>query len=212
MNDPEGLRQRKKRATRQAISDVATALFVERGFDNVTVAEIAEAADVAKMTVFNYFPRKEDLFFDREGEESELVRAALDARPPGEPPLAALRRLAHELAERRHPFAKFSDATALYWRTVGASPALSARARELREDAVRRVARLLAAAAGRSQPDALASLASNLLVAAWLAAYIEAMRRQRAGAPARTVRAVFLELIDRGCDGVAAALKGTPYA
>ncbi|MEU8224055.1 helix-turn-helix domain-containing protein [Kribbella sp. NPDC048915] len=57
-------RERKKRQTRQAISDVATALFLERGFDAVTVAEVARAADVAVQTVFNHFPAKEDLFFD----------------------------------------------------------------------------------------------------------------------------------------------------
>jgi AcrR family transcriptional regulator len=86
-DEADGLRERKKRATRQAISDVATQLFTERGFDNVTVAEIAAAANVAKMTVFNYFARKEDLFFDREDESRELPRAALAGRPPGESPL-----------------------------------------------------------------------------------------------------------------------------
>ena len=74
MPDQQGLRERKKRATHQAISNVATGLFLERGFDEVTVAEIAEAANVAKMTVFNYFPRKEDLFFDREEEGRVLLR------------------------------------------------------------------------------------------------------------------------------------------
>ena len=54
----QGLRERKKQATRRMISDVATGLFVRRGFDAVTVAEIADAAGVSKMTVFNYFPRR----------------------------------------------------------------------------------------------------------------------------------------------------------
>ncbi|MFG3293597.1 TetR/AcrR family transcriptional regulator [Streptomyces sp. NPDC048179] len=61
----EGLGERKKRQTRQHISDVATGLFVERGFGAVTVAEIAEAADVSVNTVCNYFPAGEDLFLDR---------------------------------------------------------------------------------------------------------------------------------------------------
>ncbi len=61
----EGLRERKKRQTRQHISDVATGLFLERGFDAVTIAEVAEAADVSVNTVYNYFPAKEDLFLDR---------------------------------------------------------------------------------------------------------------------------------------------------
>ena len=60
-----GLRERRKQETRQATADVATELFVARGFDEVTIAQVADAAGVAKMTVTNYFPRKEDLVFDR---------------------------------------------------------------------------------------------------------------------------------------------------
>ena len=60
MSMPSDRRARKRLATRQSISDVATRLFLERGFDRVTVDEIAAAADVGRMTVFNYFPRKED--------------------------------------------------------------------------------------------------------------------------------------------------------
>jgi AcrR family transcriptional regulator len=73
-----GLRERKKAEMRQAISDVATRLFEARGFEAVTVAEIAAAADVSAKTVFNYFPAKEDLFFDAE----DAVRDALVAAVP----------------------------------------------------------------------------------------------------------------------------------
>src|SRR3954447_18223229 len=77
-----GLRERKKAATRQAISDVATGLFEARGFEAVTVAEIARAADVSAKTVFNYFPAKEDLFFDAEDAVRDaLVSAAPNVRP-----------------------------------------------------------------------------------------------------------------------------------
>ena len=60
-----GRRERKKAEVRQRISDLATALFLRDGFDQVSVSEIAAAADVARPTVFAHFPRKEDLFFDR---------------------------------------------------------------------------------------------------------------------------------------------------
>ncbi|WP_415025017.1 TetR/AcrR family transcriptional regulator [Bradyrhizobium sp.] len=81
MSEPPVERRTRKRAlTRQTISDVATRLFFERGFDQVTIDEIAEAADVGRMTVFNHFPRKEDLFFDREQEMREIAFAAVQNR------------------------------------------------------------------------------------------------------------------------------------
>src|ERR1700761_7333903 len=95
----EGLRERKKRETRQHISDVATRLFIARGFEEVTVDEVAVAAGVSKMTVFNYFPRKEDLFFDRSDDAQELLRAALAGRGRRSP-VAALRALAHDMVEK----------------------------------------------------------------------------------------------------------------
>src|SRR5215211_7761821 len=94
--EPEGLRERKKRATRQLISNVATRLFMERGFEDVTVDEVAAAANVSKMTVFNYFARKEDLFFDRGDEAQRLLRAALEGRGRRSP-LTALRALMLDL-------------------------------------------------------------------------------------------------------------------
>src|SRR3954466_9208574 len=89
----EGLRARKKRAARQAIAATARRLFAERGFDAVTVAEIAAAADVSEKTVFNHFPTKEDLAFaDRERGLLQLV-AEIRKRPPGEPVLDVFRAL-----------------------------------------------------------------------------------------------------------------------
>jgi AcrR family transcriptional regulator len=76
-----GRRERKKQQTRQLISDVATELFMARGFDHVTVAEVAKAADVAVQTVFNHFPTKEDLLFDEEGWWLGPVRAIREAEP-----------------------------------------------------------------------------------------------------------------------------------
>src|ERR1700759_1714025 len=97
LSTPADRRTRNPRVTRQTISNVATRLFMERGFDAVTVDEIATAADVGRMTVFNHFPRKEDLFFDRDEEGREVVREALRARDPNVTPLETLRLLAHRL-------------------------------------------------------------------------------------------------------------------
>lgn len=84
----EGLRERKKRQTRQYISDVATGLFLERGFEAVTVAEIAEAANVSVNTVYNYFPAKEDLFFDRSAGVADRLARWVRGRDVGSPPRA----------------------------------------------------------------------------------------------------------------------------
>jgi AcrR family transcriptional regulator len=90
---PPGLRERKKAQTRRAISDVATRLFMERGFDAVTVAEVAEAAGVSIKTVFNYFGSKEELFLDREAEIRTAVVATVAGLPPDERVTDALGRL-----------------------------------------------------------------------------------------------------------------------
>src|SRR5436853_609935 len=82
MRNPEGLRERKKRKTRESIANAAARLFTERGFEVVTVAEVARAAEVSEQTVFNYFPTKEDLVFDRDAEvEESLVRLVCELEP-----------------------------------------------------------------------------------------------------------------------------------
>ncbi|MFI1740557.1 TetR/AcrR family transcriptional regulator [Streptomyces sioyaensis] len=86
-----GRRERKKARTRQALADAALRLFTERGFDNVGVREVAEAADVSLSTLFKHFPNKEALVFDLDADiESALVAAVRD-RAPGQPVLHALR-------------------------------------------------------------------------------------------------------------------------
>jgi AcrR family transcriptional regulator len=94
----EGLRERKKRITRQRISDVATTLFVVRGFEHVKVAEVAEIVGVSEKTVFNYFPTKEAMVFDEADEGVERLAAALREREPGESLTSAVvRALAQDL-------------------------------------------------------------------------------------------------------------------
>src|SRR5919202_2665046 len=87
-----GLRERKKEQTRQLIAETAWRLFADRGFDKVTVAEVARQAQVAVATVFNYFPTKEDPFYSRLEAFGEQLVEAVASRPAGEPALAAFRR------------------------------------------------------------------------------------------------------------------------
>ncbi|RZA22584.1 MAG: TetR family transcriptional regulator [Proteobacteria bacterium] len=75
-----GLREEKKAKTRKAISDLATSLFIERGYDNVTTAEIARQAEVSVPTLFKYFPTKESLVFDEDHEQEEKLLNAVTKR------------------------------------------------------------------------------------------------------------------------------------
>lgn len=86
----EGLRERKKRRTRQRISDIATALFIAHGFDNVTVAEVAEKVGVSEKTVYNYFSSKEALVFDQAESYLHRLTEVVRGRPAGVSPVAAL--------------------------------------------------------------------------------------------------------------------------
>src|SRR5262245_10192229 len=92
-----GRRERKKAATRAATLDAATTLFLDRGFDAVTVREIADQADVSPKTVFTHFPQKEALAFSDEDERHERLVAAVGGRTPGTTISGALK--AHYLSE-----------------------------------------------------------------------------------------------------------------
>lgn len=167
-----GLRERKKRQTRLEISDIATRLFMERGFENVTVAEVAAAANVSVNTVFNYFSTKEELFFDRtEGITwaSDVVRG----RRRGESAVRALRRVFRkslEEAELARPSLRPFVAT------IEASPALVAHARALAEQSEQQLASTLAAEAGVGEGDAKARTVAAL-VSATMALILRELRR-----------------------------------
>src|SRR5215208_8194538 len=92
MNGKPGLRERKKRRTREQIAATARRLFAEGGFEGVTVAQVAREADVSEATVFNYFPTKEDLFYSRLEAFGEELLSAIREREPGESALAAFQR------------------------------------------------------------------------------------------------------------------------
>ncbi|MBB5191171.1 AcrR family transcriptional regulator [Silvimonas terrae] len=208
---PSDLRTRKRLATRQSISNAATRLFLERGFDNVTVDEIAAAADVGRMTVFNYFPRKEDMFFDRDEEAHDALRAALRQREAGVSPIETLRLLAHRLIAARSPFVTFSAESKGFIETVENSDTLKARARAMRDELAQTAATALAESAGQEAAEPDAQLAANLLVATWTVAFLHAHRVFQTRRDTAAANVAFLALIDQGTQGVKAALAGTPY-
>ena len=212
MSTPSDLRSRKRLAMRQGISTAATRLFAERGFDHVTVDDIAAAADVGRMTVFNHFPRKEDMFFDRDEEGRVLLREALRGRDPGVSPVETYRLLAHRLVAAGSPLVEFSADSQAFMATIAASTALQARARAIRDELALALRAALAESAGRDEDDAGAHLASQLLLATWSVALVQAHAAYARAGDAAAAARLFLAIVDKGTLGVAAAMAGTPYA
>jgi len=212
MSMPSDRRSRKRLATRQGISDAATRLFVERGFDHVTVDEIAAAADVGRMTVFNHFPRKEDMFFDRDEEGRELLREALRQRDPRVAPIEKLRLLAHRLIAEQNHLLRFTAGSQSFIETIEGSETLKARARAIRDELAQLVTVALSECVGRKPTDPVAHLAADMLLATWTVAFIQAHRTFRQSQNAAEANAAFLAIVDQGTIGLKAAMAGTPYA
>jgi AcrR family transcriptional regulator len=173
----EGLRERKKRLMRQQLSDTATAMFLERGFDAVRVAEVAAACGVSEKTVFNYFPVKEALVMDRFETTMAALRAGLaDAALP--PVQAALVILDRELAgltgwiagqeqpgqehpgQGRQEIRRFGD-------LIRATPALRAYQADMMEQSVSVAAEILAARSGMTADDPEPQIAARALLGLW---------------------------------------------
>ncbi|MFD5088474.1 TetR/AcrR family transcriptional regulator [Kitasatospora sp. NPDC058406] len=129
MNEPTGLRARKKARTRDAIADASISLFLERGFDRVSVSDIAAAVEISKPTLFRYFPTKEDLvlhrFADHQGEAARVVRD----RGSGIEPVPALHRHFRAGLDRFDPVTGLNDhpEVVAFHRLVFTTPSLAAR-------------------------------------------------------------------------------------
>jgi AcrR family transcriptional regulator len=163
-----GLRELKKEQTRQLIADTAWRLFVDKGFDQVSVAEVAREARVAEATVYNYFPTKEDMFYWRLEAFGARLAEAVSARQPGEPALAAFRRalLAQggllTLAEADDT--KALDRLRAVNQVITASPALLAREQLAINEAASALAGVLAADASALPGDLRPQVAANALI------------------------------------------------
>jgi len=152
-----GLRETKKLRTRQEIAEKAMGLFVRRGFDHVTVAEVAAAAGVSEKTVFNYFPTKEDLFWDEVPEREAALVDAVRGRTEGESVSAALVRLQSAGCDRlcSPGFARFA-------RVIEESPALQAKELEIMARFTDALARAIRDELGVHELDA--RIAANVLI------------------------------------------------
>jgi AcrR family transcriptional regulator len=214
-----GLRERKKAQTRQLIADTAWRLFADRGFERVTVAEVAREAQVAVATVFNYFPTKEDLFFFRlEAFGADLV-GAVAGRAAGEPALAAFRRqllgAGGLLAQVGAGDDQALERLRTMNRVIAASPALQAREQQAFAHTAAALADRLAADTGTAPGDLDAQVAANALVGVQRALVDYTRRRvladTRPAGLAADVRALAeraFALLEDGLGGYAAGPAG----
>jgi AcrR family transcriptional regulator len=188
----EGLRERKKRLMRQRLSDTAARMFLERGFDKLRVAQVAEACGVSEKTVFNYFPTKESLVLDRLETTVASLRTGLDPETePAVPPVeAALRILDRELAamtswlagqedpaEAARTIRRFGD-------LIRATPSLRAYQSDMMDQFVGVATEILAARAGMSADDPEPQIAARALLGLWRV-QAESLRKHLDAPPAR---------------------------
>ncbi|MFI7121819.1 TetR/AcrR family transcriptional regulator [Amycolatopsis sp. NPDC049868] len=170
--------------TRARILEVANRMFHERGYEAVTVAEIAREAGVSSVTVFNHFPRKEDLFMDRAADAVDLLRSASRDRAPGIDALTSLRDTSFRLLDTRHPLSGVSDRSVPFFRTVAESPTLVARARAIASE----LQTTLTDELDRDPAfEGDATLFAAFFIAGYSAVLVETARRRIAGEPTSTV-------------------------
>ncbi|MFF4342546.1 TetR/AcrR family transcriptional regulator [Kitasatospora sp. NPDC001540] len=190
---PPGRRERKKAATRQAIADAALRLFLERGYDEVGIREIADAADVSTTTLFKHFPSKETLVFDRETDQEAALLAAVRERPPGRSIPAAL--CDHALRHRRA--ATDGDPRfAAFLGLVNSTPALRDyhQAMWLRHTAA--LAAVIAEESGRPADDPLCTALAHFA--------LEAPRAAQAHDDVRSAMVRAFDLLEHGWNSLAA--------
>jgi AcrR family transcriptional regulator len=218
----EGLRERKKRLTRQLISDTATTMFLERGFEEVRVAEIAAACDVSEKTVYNYFPTKESLVLDREQAMTAAVRRALGPGSPLGSPVDAVVALITEEMSGLYEYHALADHEELDLRLIRRfvelferTPSLRAAQRDMMERLAETAARAMAERAGVDPHDPEPQIAATAILGLWQVQF-RAMERYSDGSrtPAETRERVLADvhraarLIETGLWSFGMAVQG----
>jgi AcrR family transcriptional regulator len=199
-----GLRERRKQEARQAISGAAMALFEARGFDEVTISQVADAAGVSKMTVTNYFPRKEDLVFDQSDAIIASLADATAARAPGESLLTAICR---DYAERiAAGDVTLGPPTPEFARMVQGSHVLTSRGREIEDLREQALGDAIAAETGTNDPQQ--RIAAAQLAAVHRVLFAEATRRILDGQPRDKICQVLAAAARQAFDLLEASLGG----
>jgi AcrR family transcriptional regulator len=204
-----GLRERKKQQTRELLAETARRLFTERGFERVSVAEIAREADVSEKTVFNYFPTKEDLVYWRlESFEDELLRTIRE-RAAGESVLDAFGRFVRQPRGMLGQYdAEARERLAALTRMIVESPSLLAREQQIFEGYTASLAALIAEQAGAAPDDVEPWVAANAMMGVHRRLIDYTRGRIVAGARHPELAADVLEQADRGLALLARGLGG----
>jgi AcrR family transcriptional regulator len=211
----EGLRERKKRLMRQQLSDTATQMFMERGFDAVRVTEIAEACGVSEKTVFNYFPTKESLILDRLEPTMAALKNGL-TQPGAQPAEAALQILDDELTAMtswlaaQDELAQASAEIRRFGTLIQATPSLRAHQSGMMDQFTAVAAEILARRAGLSPDAPEPQIAATALLGLWriqfraLSKYLDGTRT-----PAQVHQAVSAE-VNRAAHLIDTGLRSLP--
>ncbi|MFF9621371.1 TetR/AcrR family transcriptional regulator [Streptomyces griseosporeus] len=196
----EGLRERKKRETRQRISDIATGLFLEHGFAAVTMADVAEAADVSVNTVYNYFPAKEDLFFDRSAGVVEQLSRWVRARDTGESAArAVLRELRGEI-EAVSPKVGLMEGYDRFMRCIHEAPPLRSRLWSLQQEIHDHLEATLREETGAADDDPLPGLVAGQICWIHQTVFVAIGREMVKGRKPAEVSREMLVLLDEAED------------
>jgi AcrR family transcriptional regulator len=181
-----GLRERKKQRTRQLLTDTARRLFAERGFEQVSVAEIAREAEVSEATVFNYFPTKEDLVYSAFEVFEDQLLTAIRSRPQGQSVLEAFGEF---ILQPRGFLAEPDEALAAQMvaltRVIAASPALQAREQQILARYTDALASLIAGETSAPAGDLRSYAAANALIGVHRALIAYVRQRVQSGLPDR---------------------------
>ena len=192
--------------TRAHIADVATGLFLERGFDNVTIVEVAAAAGVSKVTVFSHFDRKEDLLLDRLPDVVEIARAAVRERAEGVGAVEAIRRTLLALTDDRHGLSVLEEGIEPFLRIVVAAPTLIARLRVFEHEIE---AALAAELASDRRFAGDAALVAALVVAAYRVVVVATVRRRLAGDDLAAIATAHRRRLTEAFDAIEHGIAGS---
>ena len=201
------LRERKKLQTREMIAQAAARLFAQHGFESVTVDDVASAANVSRQTVFNYFPTKEQMLFDRDAEVEAALLAATRGRPDGKALVSAFRGHTRAFWNRLESVLRNGPLPPGFWEIVEPSPALRDHLEATFARQATAVARQLAAERSRPEDDPLCHALARALCGVNAAILTSGLHRLNRGDDPHLTVSEMLSQADQAYDLLEHGLK-----